>query len=335
MKKIFWSLIVIIMVLIAIVVGGYMYISKQYSGDDVWVYIPKNATSQVLEDSLSNNLGESGERVVLMWKAMDGKVSNAHGAYLIKSGDKEVDIARRIVRGQQTPIKITINNVRTMAQLAERVAAKMEWNYFDFLSACDSILPEYGFTAETYPAAFFPDTYEFYWSNEPQRVVKRLLEYRNNYWNDERRAKAKSMGLSPVEVATIASIVEEETNKRDERPIVARLYLNRIKKGMMLQADPTVKFAVGDFSLRRITRKHLEINSPYNTYKNIGLPPGPIRIVEKATLDAVLNAPQHNYIYMCAKEDFSGRHNFAVDFATHQRNATRYQAELNRRKIYK
>jgi UPF0755 protein len=222
-----------------------------------------------------------------------------------------------------------------MEQLAERVAGKMEWSATDFLLACDTVLPGFGFKKETFAAAFFPDTYEFYWSNEPDKVVKRLLEYRNNYWTEERRAKAKSMGLTPVEVSTIASIVEEETNKRDERPVVARLYLNRLNKGMMLQADPTVKYAVGDFSLRRITRQHLEINSPYNTYKNVGLPPGPIRIVEKTTLDAVLNAPKHNYLYMCAKEDFSGRHNFAADFATHQRNAAKYHAELNRRKIYK
>ena len=326
---------VIILLVIAAAVGGYFYISKRYNGDDAWLYVPKNVTAEALQDSLSASLGESGDRVHLMWTALEGKTAVAHGAYLIKSGEKELDIARRIARGQQTPVKVTINNVRTMGQLAERVAGKMEWSATDFLLACDTILPEFGFKKETFPAAFFPDTYEFYWSNEPDKVVKRLLEYRNNYWTEERRAKAKSMGLTPVEVSTIASIVEEETNKRDERPVVARLYLNRLNKGMMLQADPTVKYAVGDFSLRRITRQHLEMNSPYNTYKNVGLPPGPIRIVEKTTLDAVLNAPKHNYLYMCAKEDFSGRHNFAADFATHQRNAAKYHAELNRRKIYK
>lgn len=335
-KKTIGSIVgVIILLVIAVVVGGYLYLSKQYNGGDRWLYVPKNVTTEALRDSLLTSLGETGNRVYLIWSALDSKISVAHGAYFIKSGDKEIDIARRIARGQQTPVKVTINNARTMAQLAERVASKMEWDAVDFLLACDTVLPEYGFRKETFPAAFFPDTYEFYWSNEPVRVVKRLLEYRNNYWTEERRAKAKAMGLTPVEASTLASIVEEETNKRDERPIVARLYLNRINKGMMLQADPTIKYAVGDFSLRRITRQHLEINSPYNTYKNVGLPPGPIRIVEKATLDAVLNAPKHNYLYMCAKEDFSGRHNFAADFATHQRNAAKYHAELNRRKIYK
>ena len=166
-----------------------------------------------------------------------------------------------------------------------------------------------------------------------ESVVKKMLAHYCNYWSADRREKAKSMGLSPAEVSVVASIVEEETNKKDERPLVARLYLNRIKQGMKLQADPTVKFALGDFSLRRITLKHLYVESPYNTYINKGLPPGPIRIVNKATLDDVLNAPEHKYIYMCAKEDFSGYHNFAEDYATHRSNARRYQAELNRRNI--
>ena len=159
------------------------------------------------------------------------------------------------------------------------------------------------------------------------------MDYRNRFWDKSRRSKAARLGLTPAEVATIASIVEEETAKTDEKPKVARLYLNRLQKGIKLQADPTVKFASGDFSLRRITGKHLAIESPYNTYKISGLPPGPIRVPASSTLDAVLNAPNHNYIYMCAKEDFSGYHNFASDYATHQANARRYQAELNRRGI--
>ncbi len=334
-KRLGCAAAILLSLVAAAAVIGYLFITKKYSGEDKWIFVPRSATNETVRDSLVAHLGESGERVYMMWDAVDGKLSVAHGAYLIKSGEKESGIARRLKNGQQTPVKLTINNVRTMEQLAERIAARFEWSGEEFLATCDSVLPAAGFKKEGYPAAFFPDTYEFYWTNEPKRVVERLLDYRNKFWNDDRRAKAKALNLTPIGAATVASIVEEETVRSDERPIVARLYLNRLHKGMLLQADPTVKYAVGDFSLRRITHRHLEIESPYNTYKHAGLPPGPIRVVDKSTVDAVLNAPKHNYLYMCAKEDFSGRHNFAVDLATHQRNAARYQAELNRRKIYK
>lgn len=336
-NRIVLSLLIIGGVIITTCIIGYMYISNTYRGESQWLYVPGGATDESLKDSLVSRLGDkSGSRVFTMWKVAEGQVKVAHGAYYINSGDKELDIARRLKRGQQSPINVTINNCRTLSQLASQIADRMEWNDGDFLVACDSVLPNAGFSQkEYYPAAFFPDTYQFYWSSEPQRVVKRLLEYRNKFWNDERRAKAKTLGLNPVKVATLASIVEEETNKVDERPTVARLYLNRLRKSMPLQADPTVKFAVGDFSLRRINHNHLQVESPYNTYKHVGLPPGPIRIAEKTTIDAVLNAPQHSFLYMCAKEDFSGYHNFATDYTTHLNNARRYQSELNRRKIYK
>lgn len=327
---------VIVGVVVILGIIGYKYISNTYHGEDRWLYIPSDATDESVKDSLNVYLGESGERVFMMWKFAEGTPQTTYGAYYVADGTKEVDIARRLKRGQQTPVKVTINNCRTMKQLAAKVSSKMVWDSDDFLQACDSVLPTAGFTAkEQYPAAFLPDTYEFYWTAEPERVVQRLLEYRNKFWSEERRAKAKSMGLNPVKIATIASIVEEETNKRDERPMVARLYMNRLDKSMPLQADPTVKYAVGDFSLRRINNSHLQVESPYNTYKRTGLPPGPIRVVEKTTLEAVLNAPKHNYLYMCAKEDFSGYHNFAVDYNAHLNNARKYQAELNRRKIYK
>ena len=154
------------------------------------------------------------------------------------------------------------------------------------------------------------------------------------FWNEQRRAKAQEIGLTQVEVAILASIVEEESAVSDEYPTIAGLYINRLKRGMPLQADPTVKFAVGDISLQRILNTHLEVESPYNTYKHIGLPPGPIRIPSIKGLDAVLNYRQHNYLYMCAKEDFSGRHNFAVTLGEHNRNADRYRSQLNKRKIF-
>lgn len=329
----------ILAIIIALIVAGgiiaYIYTMKSYNGKEQWVYIPDNSTEQAVKDSLTTRLGDSGKRIFTMWKAMDGKTTAAHGAYRIKPGDREYDIMQRLRYGQQTPVKVVFNNIRTIDQLAEKIAARLEFDADDFVAACDSVLPAMGFKKAHYPAAFFPDSYEFYWTNKPSRVIERLCDYRNHFWNDERRAKARSMGLTPVDVATIASIVEEETAKSDERPKVARLYINRVDRNMPLQADPTVKFAVGDFSLRRITNKHLKVESPYNTYLHAGLPPGPIRIAAKSTLEAVLNAPMHNYLYMCAKEDFSGYHNFAVDYNTHLNNARRYQAELNRRKIYK
>lgn len=217
--------------------------------------------------------------------------------------------------------------------LAERIASKMEWGADDFIAACDSVLPAKGFRKAQYTAAFLPDTYEFFWTTDAVDVVRRLSDVRDAFWNDERRAKAASMGLNPVGVATLASIVEEETAKADERPKVARLYLNRLDRGMLLQADPTVKFALGNFGLRRIYNSHLAVDSPYNTYKYKGLPPGPIRVAERATLEAVLDAPKHNYIYMCAKEDFSGYHNFAADITAHNSNAARYHRALSARNI--
>lgn len=327
---------VVFVIMVAIGIFGYVYVTKEYNGDDVWLYIPKDTKEKSFQDSLESKLGkETGARVYFLWDCLDGKLAKAYGAYKINEGETTIDIVNRLRHGTQTPIKIVFNNIRTLEQLAQRISTQMNWSDTDFLMACDSILPLHGFKKQEFPAAFFPDTYEFYWTTKVDKVVSRLLEYRNNYWTEERRANAKSMGLSPVKVATIASIVEEETNKADERGNVARLYLNRLDKGMKLQADPTVKFAVGDFSLRRITNKHLEFKSPYNTYQVVGLPPGPIRIPSKSTIDAVLNAPEHNYIYMCAKEDFSGYHNFATDYNTHLQNARRYQAELNKRKIYK
>ena len=155
------------------------------------------------------------------------------------------------------------------------------------------------------------------------------------FWNKDRRDKAQALGMTPIEVATLASIVEEETNASPEKPIVAGLYINRLHRGMPLQADPTVRFAVGDFERQRITHADLSINSPYNTYLHAGLPPGPIRIATPQGLDAVLNYARHNYLYMCAKEDFSGRHNFASNYAEHLRNARRYQQALNKRKIFR
>lgn len=309
-----------------------------YSGSDSegeWIYVPKDATTYQVKDSLKTHLGSSmGTRVYIMWKLMGGSVARSEGAYLVPNGQTALGTARRMSTGRQTPVTVTFNGTRTFDQLVNRIAGQLECDPEAFMEACLEVLPDRGFSREAFPAAFIPDTYEFYWSASPENVVRRLLDYRDKFWSEERINKAKTLGLSKVEVATLASIVEEETAKADERPKVARLYLNRLSQGIKLQADPTVKYAAGDFSLRRIRGNHLAVNSPYNTYKVEGLPPGPIRVPTASAMDAVLNAPAHPYIYMCAREDFSGYHNFATDYATHLANARRYQAELNRRNIH-
>ena len=190
-----------------------------------------------------------------------------------------------------------------------------------------------GYTKETLPALFIPNTYEVYWDMSAKDFIQRMEKENKAFWNTDRMEKAKAIGLSPIEVATLASIVEEETANNEEKPMVAGLYINRLKRGMLLQADPTIKFSLQDFGLKRILYKHLEVKSPYNTYKNAGLPPGPIRIPSIRGLESVLNHAKHNYLYMCAKEDFSGTHNFAVTSAQHAANARKYQQALNRRGI--
>ena len=328
--------------LLGLIIGfGFMawrYVNAPFESSEAkWIYLPDGTSREALADSLTAALGvRTANRVHHVYCAVASDSAIIRGAYLIQPGSTAKDIARTLVRRQQTPVRLTFNNIRTIDHLAQKVDEQLCITADDFIAACRKVLPQAGFTSEAqYPAAFFPDTYEFYWDASAEKVVTRLLNVRNAFWTDERRAQAKALGLTPVSVATIASITEEETNNRAERKTVARLYLNRVQRNMLLQADPTVKFAVGDFSLRRVLNKHLAIDSPYNTYKYAGLPPGPIRIPEKATLLAVLEAPKHSYLYMCARPDNSGCHNFATSLSQHQANARKYQNWLNSRKIYK
>ena len=189
---------------------------------------------------------------------------------------------------------------------------------------------KYGFNKQTFCSMFIPNTYEFWWNTSAEEFVQRMADEYKKFWNDDRKAKANELGLSQSQVSTLASIVESETQKNDEKARIAGVYINRLKKDWLLQADPTVVFAAGDFTIKRILNKHLEINSPYNTYKYKGLPPGPICIPSTTSIDAVLNYEHHNYMYFCAKEDFSGYHNFATTNAQHEANARRYHDALRK-----
>lgn len=257
------------------------------------------------------------------------------GRYAVHPGMSNLALLNDLRRGHQVATQVTFNNIRLKEELAERIDRQLMLSKADLLyllndsAYCDSL----GFTVETILTLFLPNTYEVYWNLSARRFMSRMKREYDAFWNAKRLEKARNAGLTPVEVSILASIVEEETAVPDEYPVVAGLYINRLRAGIPLQADPTVKFAVGDFSLRRILFEHLEVDSPYNTYKHTGLPPGPLRIPSIESLEGVLNYARHRYFYMCAKEDLSGRHNFAKTLAEHNRNAHRYQAELNRRKI--
>lgn len=251
-----------------------------------------------------------------------------------KLGDKHFIV--RLQLGQQSPVRLTFNNqIRTRQQLASRLAKQLMLDSASLMVRLDSAeyLQKYGLTRETAVCMFLPDTYEVYWTITPDNLFDRMQKEYKRFWNESRRQKADSLGLTPTEVATVASIVESETHNQKEFPEIASLYLNRLRLGMALQACPTVIFANGDFKLRRVLKRHLKIDSPYNTYKYRGLPPGPIRCARGTTIDAVLNAPQTDYLYMCANPDWSGTHIFSSSYAKHAAAAKEYQKELNARKI--
>ena len=258
------------------------------------------------------------------------------GRYAINDGMTMPEIIRILRSGNQSAVKLTFNNIRTKENLAGRISSQLMLDSMALLNVLkdETKLEALGFDTNTIVAMFIPNTYEVYWDTSIDKLLNRMQKEYTTFWNESRKTKAKEIGLSPIEVSTLASIVEEEATYSDEYPIVAGLYLNRLKRGQRLEADPTIKFALNDFSLRRILYKHLEVESPYNTYRNAGLPPGPIRVPSIKGIDATLSPQDHKYLFMCAKDDLSGRHNFATTHAEHMRNAALYQRALNERKIY-
>ena len=335
MKKTKWivGIIAAITVILLALAAPYFFMGAPTEG---LVKVRKGSTIDQIADSVKASVDvKFGDRVATMLRLMNAKVENREGAYRVTPGTSPFTAARRIKNGVQSGVKFTFNNVRTLDEWAQR------WGD-TFMDGPDSmrvalkdsaLCAKYGKTPETIVCLLMPDTYEFYWDISPEKTLDRLNDYYNDFWTNERKSKAEKLGLTPDEVSTIASIVEEETSKAAERGKVARLYLNRYQQHMRLQADPTVKFALGDFSIKRITQPMTQVKSPYNTYRVDGLPPGPIRLPEKSTIDAVLDAPQHDYLYMCARADFSGYHDFTRDYASHLDNAHRYQAALNNRGI--
>lgn len=259
------------------------------------------------------------------------------GLYLFDSKMTNLQAVRRLRSGDQIPIDLTFNNVRFKEDLAEKITIQSGIDKTEFLSLLNNegYANDLGFTKETIMAIFIPNTYEVYWTISAKGLFERMKKEYDKFWNSDRKARANAIGLSPLEVSTLAAIVQDEMSIQSESPTIAGLYVNRIKKNMKLQADPTVKFALGDFSIQRVLTADTRIDSPYNTYKYRGLPPGPINLPTIASLEAVLNYEKHDYIYMCAKEDFSGYHRFAKTLTEHNKNARLFQDEMNRRMIYR
>ena len=301
----------------------YVYIDNDDTADSVYIKLKSVATSHAL----------TGFRTLA--RHFDYNENIRPGRYAIEPSISTIDVFRMIRNGRQEPLMLTIPESRTMSQLAARLSAKLMLDSVSIVKILKSndYCQKLGYDTATIASLFVPNTYEVYWNTDIDKFMQRMVKEHDAFWTTERRQKASRLGLSPEQVCTLASIIDEETANNGEKPMIAGMYLNRLKVGMPLQADPTVKFALQDFSLKRIYHNHLTVNSPYNTYKNIGLPPGPIKVASIQGIDAVLNRVQHNYLYMCAKEDFSGTHNFAVSYQEHLKNAARYSEALNQRGI--
>ncbi|MBL7855534.1 MAG: endolytic transglycosylase MltG [Cyclobacteriaceae bacterium] len=299
--------------------------------DDRQVIITSGTTFRKLQEDLGKG-GFVNDMVSFSFlarlKGYDRKISP--GRFVLRRNMTNLQALEVLTTARQEPVRVTFTNARIYTELSEKITRNVGVHPEEFDESLDRFIannPE-GFTRETIMAMFIPNTYEVYFNIVPDELVARLYEEYKKFWNESRLAKAKALGLTPIEVSTLASIVQAENHREDEAPRIAGLYINRLKKNMPLQADPTLVFAVGDFSIKRVLDKHKEVDSPYNTYKNAGLPPGPINMPGIPMIDAVLNYEQHDYIYMCSKEDFSGYHNFAKTLSEHNRNAAAYQRAL-------
>jgi len=303
---------------------------------DAYLYV-KTGWSRA---DLVNHLFEQGilkDTASLIWTANQKSFFTPKpGRYALKNGMSNNDLINLLRSGKQKPLRLTFSTIRTFEDLAGVVGKRIEADSVELLRAFKQaeLAKKYGFNERTFPCMFIPNTYEMYWNTSSEEFIQRMANEYKTFWTADRKAKAKAIGLSQSEVCILASIVQaEQMLHPDERPLVAGLYLNRLKKGMRLQSDPTLVYAHGDFGMNRVLNRHKKIDSPFNTYLYTGLPPGPINFPEISSLKAVLNPVQHAYLYMCAKADFSGYHHFSKTLRQHNVYAKEYQRELNRRKI--
>jgi UPF0755 protein len=304
----------------------------------VSIYIPTGSSYSQVIDSLDEHL-DIPSMSILKWVAEKKQypLYIKPGRYVISEKMSYVAIINLLRSGRQTPVKITFNNIRTLNQIAGKIGSQIEadsTNLMNFFTDDANYISD-GFKKETIISLFIPDTYEMYWNTDASSLYKRLLKEYRLFWNKERLVMANAKNLNPIEVSILASIIDDEVVKQDEKPRIAGVYLNRLKRGIPLQACPTIKFALNDFTITRVLYVHLQVDSPYNTYRHNGFPPGPIGCPSKEGIDAVLNAEKHDYLFFAAKPDFSGYHNFSRTLSEHNRYAAQYQKELDKRRIFR
>ena len=341
-KYIKWG--ILLFIVLAIIVGYFLY-QVVYKvnvwtpeGKNISIYIPSDATY----DDVKNILYEKGliiHRKDFEWWA--GKKDYPDlikpGRYIIENGMNNSELINLLHSGNQVPVMVTFNNVRDIYQMAGKVSKQIEADSASIVNDLMSpeVLSSMGLTLQTNSIIFIPDSYELYWNTSAGAFIARMYDEYDKFWNAERLEKAEKLDMSIAEVVTLASIVQKETNKDDEKALIAGVYINRLNRGWRLQADPTLVYAIGDYNIKRVLNVHKNFDSPYNTYKNGGLPPGPICIPSKSSIDAVLENKNEGYLYFCAKDDLSGYHVFAKTNTQHNRNARKYQKALDKMRIYK
>lgn len=347
MKSKLWKKVILFLAAFLLITGGisyyYLFTSFTHVRETFLLLIDDDDTVDSVFTKLSPVANERAMNTLEKLISYSGYAQNIRsGRYAIVSGEGTFTVFRKLKNGLQDPVRLTIPSVRTVDRLSAEISKHMMMDSTMLRKALtdEATCKKVGLNTNTILCLFIPNTYELFWNTSVDKFLERMKKESDNFWEGENREKAVRLRLSPNEVITLASIVDEETSNNAEKPMIAGMYYNRLMlrnkeypQGMPLQADPTVKYALGQFHLKRIYKNMLQYNSPYNTYINVGLPPGPIRIPTLAGINAVLNLKRHNYLYMCAKEDFSGTHNFAKDYEEHLANAAKYAEALNKRGI--
>lgn len=337
--------IILLGLLAVLAIGGYfgfefykIYFAPNTTGKEKFIYVRTGHTlddlfEEIRRKDVLTHIGTFSQAAA----KMDLARSLKPGRYRLTKGMNNRSLINMLKSGNQEPVKLKFQNLRKKENFAAYLSNNLEPDSLSFINVLDStaLIEKYGFNQDNSYVMFIPNTYEMYWNVTALDFFDRMHKEYEKFWNDDRKQKAAALNLSPIQVSILASIVDAEALYDKEMPTIAGLYLNRLNKGILLQADPTVIFANNDFTVKRVMNSLLRIDSKYNTYKYAGLPPGPIMMPSISAIDAVLNREKNDYIYMCAKEDFSGYHAFAVTVEEHNRNAKKYRDALNKRNIFK